>query len=214
MKRFDVKDALSLAAAAATAVFSWSVVSRLPGLVAIHFDAYGRPNGWAPPGIAAYGMPIFALVIWLVVRASPYVMSGKKREAALAAPLSATGLLVMLFLCTLHVVLLENALGAAIDMMTVVACLMGCLCIALGFIMLGTRPNPLVGIRTRWTLESEDNWARTHKLAAITFTIAGLTAIASPLAGPPVSFFILLAGVVFAAIIPTLYSYVLAKRGV
>jgi uncharacterized membrane protein len=211
MKRLD---ALSVLVIVGTALFSWLEVPRLPDRVAIHFDAYGQPNGWAPPAFAAWAMPALALLLWAFLRVSPYLVRGKRREAARAAPLAATGLLTVGFMCILHVILLENALGAGLDILTVVACLMGVLFIGLGFIMLGTRPNPLVGIRTRWTLNSDDNWARTHKLASITFSAAGLIAIASPLAGPPTTVVILLLGIFSAAIVPTVYSYVLARRGV
>jgi uncharacterized membrane protein len=214
MRRFDVKDALSLVTVVATALFSWMLLPRLPECVAVHFDAYGRADGWAPPALTALAMPAFALFIWAIVRVSPYFVPAKRREAARAAPLSATGLVTIVFMCTLHIVLLANALGTGLDILTVVACLMGCLCIALGFIMLNTSRNPLVGIRTRWTLESEDNWSRTHKLAFLTFLGAGLAAIASPLAGRPAAFVLLLLSVTSAAIIPMVYSYVLGKRGV
>jgi uncharacterized membrane protein len=214
MKRFDVKDALSLVTVVVTALFSWMQLPRLPSWVAVHFDIYGRPDGFAPPAFAALALPAFGLFIWAFLRVSPYLVPKRRREAALAAPLSSTGLLTMIFLCVLQFVLIENALGAGLDMMTVIACLMGCLFIGLAFIMLGTRPNPLVGIRTRWTLGSEDNWIRTHKLAALTFIGAGIAAIASPLAGAPASVFLLLAAVLIAALIPTIYSWVLAKRGV
>ncbi len=214
MKRFDDKDVLSLLAMVATAIFSYAKAPLLPERVAIHFDLYGQPNGWAPPALAAWGLPAFTLALWAIVRASPYLVRGERRTAALAAPISAVALLTVVFTGLVHVLLIEHALGAAFSMLGALACLMGGMFIGLGLLMLGTRPNPLVGIRTKWTLGSEENWARTHRLAAAMFVLAGLAAIASPLAGAPATFLVLLSGVMVATIVPTVYSYVLARRGV
>jgi uncharacterized membrane protein len=214
MKRFGVMDALALVTIAATGTFTAARASRLPERVAVHFDAYGRPDGWAPPAIAAWGPVVFALVVWAFVRLSVYMVRADRRQAAEAAPLGATGLLVAAFIGAIHVMVLERALGADLDMLAIVAGLMGCLLIALGLLMLVTPPNPLVGIRTKWTLASAENWARTHKLAALTFTLSGLASIAAPLMGAPATVFVMLAATVAATAVPTLYSFLLARRGI
>src|SRR5262249_16005235 len=142
-----MKDALSLVALVATAAFSLRTLPRLPERVAMHFNAYGAPDSWAPKEIAAFALPAFALLVSGSVRVSPPLVSASRRASARAAPLAATGMVTMGFICILHVTLLENALGAGVNMLAAVACIVGLLSMALGLIMLRSRRNPLVGIR-------------------------------------------------------------------
>ena len=42
---------------------------------------------------------------------------------------------------------------------------LGALFVMLGLVMPRVRRNPWVGVRTPWTLASDENWARTHRFA-------------------------------------------------
>jgi uncharacterized membrane protein len=51
-------------------------------------------------------------------------------------------------------------------------------CVSLGYILAGNilpkcKRNHWVGIRVRWTLESEDTWHKTHRFAGRVFTVGG-----------------------------------------
>ena len=69
------------------------------------------------------------------------------------------------------------------------------------------RKNYIIGIRLPWTLESEDNWNRTHAFAGKLWVRGSLIGIVLAVIFPSVSFFIAF-GIVIAMVIWTgVYSY-------
>jgi uncharacterized membrane protein len=68
------------------------------------------------------------------------------------------------------------------------------------------KKNWFVGIRTPWTLSSENVWEKTHKIGAKLFKAAGITALLGVLA-PAYSFFFILGPILAASLYLVLYSY-------
>lgn len=64
--------------------------------------------------------------------------------------------------------------------------------------------NLFVGIRTPWTLASEEVWYRTHRLAGWLFVLAGVVILAGSPGGW--SGYVLLPGAVAAALVPVVCS--------
>lgn len=63
-----------------------------------------------------------------------------------------------------------------------------------------------------WTLESERVWRETHRVAGFTFVLAGLITLASAFLRADVSVGVAMASIAIAALIPTVYSYVVYRR--
>ena len=71
----------------------------------------------------------------------------------------------------------------------------------------------MFGVRTPWTLSNERVWARTHRLAGYTMTIAGVVIVATALLLPPgLIDAVFIACVVAALAGPVVYSYLTWKR--
>ena len=82
----------------------------------------------------------------------------------------------------------------------------------IGNYMPKTKQSYTMGIRLPWTLHSEENWNRTHRLAGFLWVLGGLYFIVMSFVGwTPAGFLIPLAVMV---LVPTVYSYVLYKRGI
>lgn len=80
----------------------------------------------------------------------------------------------------------------------------------LGNVLGKVRKNFWVGVRTPWALASNVVWEKTHRLAAWTFTAAGVVGFLLVLLG--VNPLISLALIIAAALIPVVYSLVEYKR--
>lgn len=52
--------------------------------------------------------------------------------------------------------------------------LIGLLFVFLGNVMYSLKPNYFAGIRVPWTLDSDDNWKATHRVAGIVWFAGGL----------------------------------------
>ena len=71
--------------------------------------------------------------------------------------------------------------------------------------------NFFIGIRTPWTLASDQVWERTHRFAAPAFVLGGvLLAVASLSA---TSLMALVAILVVTVLVPVVYSYIVWRRG-
>ena len=83
----------------------------------------------------------------------------------------------------------------------------------LGNLMYNIKPNYFIGIRLPWTLENENNWNHTHRLAGIMWFIGGIiSATLSMLIEPKTMFTIFIGITVLLVLVPSTYSFILYKR--
>ena len=73
----------------------------------------------------------------------------------------------------------------------------------------------LIGIRTPWTLASEEVWIKTHRLSGKLFVIGGLVVFAAAFMPVPIGMIVTLFLIVImvAVLFPVGYSYILWRRG-
>jgi uncharacterized membrane protein len=88
--------------------------------------------------------------------------------------------------------------------------------ISLLFILMGlylpqVKKNYFVGIKTPWTLASEESWNKTHALGGKLFVLAGLITLLG-LFFSDKAVCIMLAAVALAVIISFVYSYIIYKK--
>ena len=96
---------------------------------------------------------------------------------------------------------------------TVAPVFVGLLFLILGNYLPKIRQNRTMGIKLPWTLQSEENWTRTHRLSGFLWVLCGLVMI-------PLSLLRLWSGWLFGALlavmvlIPAVYSYALHRKGI
>jgi uncharacterized membrane protein len=215
MKTVRASDATALASLAVTSIFTAILYSGLPERMATHFDLHGRPNDWTDVRFGAWLVPAIALATWAVVRfAEVFTKDEPKRRAIREAPTSLLAMVLVLFLCAVQLLLLAYARGLPVDMNAAVCALLGILSVILGLVLPRTKPNPVVGIRTAWTLRSPENWARVHKAAGPLFVLSGVVGIVCAAVGGPAAVPTMVAALLVPSLGLTVYSYVLKRRGV
>ena len=102
------------------------------------------------------------------------------------------------------------ALGIPVDIGFLVNILIGIMLIFLGNYLHRIKQNYTVGIKLPWTLNSEENWNRTHRMASWLFVICGLLFIVNAFFQFEAMYF----AVLLFAFIPGVYSYILYKKGI
>ena len=98
-------------------------------------------------------------------------------------------------------------LGLEFNIGLVIGIIMGISLIVMGNYMPKAKRNSTFGLKIKWTLANDDNWAATHRLAGKVMVIAGIITL---LIGflPVTAFFIAFFAVIVAMIvIPFVYSY-------
>lgn len=181
---------------------------RLPETMATHWDFSGNANGWSSRAATVFGLPLFILALHLVCFYAESRETKKNRNPVLRT--------VLLWFCPAvsllgGAVTLGTGLGYEMHISTVVPVFMGLLFLILGNYLPKIRQNRTMGIKLPWTLASEENWTRTHRVAGFTWVAAGLLMVVSAfwqLHGSMVTVVLL----ALAVGIPVLYSYLYYRR--
>ena len=103
------------------------------------------------------------------------------------------------------------ALGLDVNIGSIVDVLVGILFIVIGNYMHKVKQNYTVGIKIPWTLDSEENWNRTHRLASWLWIISGVIFIMNSILQISWLLFVVIA---FSAVGPMVYSYLLYRKGI
>lgn len=183
--------------------------NRMPDVVAIHFGSDNVPNGWSSKGFAVFGLPLFLLGIQLLCSFATLLDPKKEnidkkhvRRILWFVPI------LSLVCCS---AIYAAAVGKKVDIETIVYLLVGITFIIIGNYMHKLKQNYTIGIKLPWTLASEENWNRTHRLASWLWVLGGFFCIAGifvPIGKILIGLILLMAGV------PVIYSVLLYRKGI
>jgi len=202
-------DGLTLALLAAGFVFTAAVYPRLPDPLPTHFGLDGRVNGWMPRQVGAWLLPAIAVLVTALARGGAWLLRGRWRARLQASPVRALAFVMAALLLTLHALVLCAALSPVPRVGSGIWVVLGIFYFVLGLLMPRLRRNPWFGVRTAWTLSSDESWARTHRVAGYSMTIGGLVAaVVGPYGSPALA----LATIFVSALVPALWSWAIARR--
>ncbi len=163
------------------------------------------PRFW---GVAIW--PAIVAATWLFMLVLPAISPKGFRIDRFVNAFDVAMLAVIGMLVIENIVAVRAALTAEPLPTTVFLLALGVLLVVLGNLMGKFRKNFFIGVRTPWTLASDEVWLRTHRLAGWMLTAAGVLVIAC-------SFFsfgvmAILPIVLIAAFAPIVYSYVIYRQ--
>ena len=183
--------------------------NRLPEQMPTHWNAQGVIDGWSSKPFAVFGLPgILLAAQWLcVLGTSADPKKANHPEKVLH--------LVLWIIPVLSVVLLSityaAALGKQVRIEVILPVLIGLIFTIIGNYMPKCRQNYTIGIKIPWTLESEENWNKTHRFAGILWVICGIAIMLSGIFG---GVWIFLGVVILMVAAPVIYSYILHRKGI
>lgn len=207
---------ISVLLVAAMAAASLAIGATLPAdaQLPIHWGLSGEPDRFAGKWVALFSPPgltaAVALLFYFLPRLEPR-RQGLERSQGLYLWGWASVLLVF---AALQIGLAATALGWNLAVGDLLGCAIGLMLAMIGNQLGKSRSMYMVGIRTPWTLASEEVWIKTHRLGGKLMILAGIAiagAALLPLTPGAVAItFGTAIGV--AAIIPIVYSYLLWRR--
>ncbi|MBL8612068.1 MAG: SdpI family protein [Myxococcales bacterium] len=209
--RINTWDVVSLSLLGLTSGLTGLVYGRLPEQVATHFDIHGTPNGWMPRAMAAAFLPIFGLVMWAITRFAYKLVRDEAKRAAAAGPMPFIAALTTLFLCAIHCLILRVAVKPDTDIMRPLMVMLGLFFVVLGLVMPRIRRNPVVGVRTFWTIQSPEVWARTQRVGGYALVVSGATCVLLGLVGGPSAMAASIVVLFGSSIVPVVYSFFAAR---
>jgi uncharacterized membrane protein len=207
--KIDRTDAVTFALFGFASLVTAAVYPRLPARVPTHFNIHGIADGWMSKPIGATILLVTAAVTTLLVRFGASILPRGARERMSASPVKLVALLTMGLLVSLQLMIMYAALHDSSTIGRPLSIALGVYWIVLAQVLPRVRRNPFIGIRTAWTLSSDENWARTHRFGALSFTIGGVLALVAALAGLPA---VAMIAVLVSALAPVVWSFVVAHR--
>lgn len=190
--------------------FAAAMYNSLPESVPTHWNDHGMVNGYTPKPWGVFILPLTMLGIYLMFLIVPAISPSGFRINRFIRVYWILCTVTIGFLLVMTIFALLKAQDSSVPLNRVVNASIGVLIIVIGNFLGKVTKNFFVGIRTPWTLASDEVWFRTHRLAGISFVIAGfvvLIAAALGYGGSWVAFII-----VAAALISIIYSAVIYKR--
>ena len=185
--------------------------SRLPEQVPTHFDFSGEANGWSSRTFAVFGMPLmmagFNLFLQFALRTDP------KRQNMSHALRTISIWTIPVLSVLVYALVMRAALGYTTPTETIVPLLVGILFVVIGNYLPKTKQSYTMGIKLPWTLASEENWNRTHRLAGFLWVIGGILLILLTLLRLW-NTWTFLGVIVPMSVVPMIYSYLLYRKGI
>ena len=182
---------------------------RLPDPMPSHWDLQGHVNGFMPKPLGAFFGSLMTLVLWFFMGILPRI-SPRGFTVEFPRAYEAIRMVITAFMAAVAIIIPLAAIGTRIDMSRVILGGTGVLLAVIGNFLSKTTRNFWVGIRTPWTLASDEVWLRTHRLGAKMFVIGGIVVAVCGLVGAPMP--IWLAAVLVPGLVPIVYSYVIYRR--
>lgn len=183
---------------------------HLPNLVPTHWDTAGKINGYTPKPWGVFISPLTMLGVWVVLLVLPRISPRGYRLDQFRGVYGTIQLAILGVSLVISVATLSAAAGRHVDIARLTSIAVGLLLIILGNYMGKIRKNFFIGIRTPWTLASDEVWSRTHRFGGWLFVIAGLCFIIESLLN--LNTMVSLVTLLTAAILSVIYSYVIYKR--
>jgi|SRR5882672_1460218 len=195
----------------AVALSIWAY-PRLPAQVATHWGIEGQADGWSSPLAAVLMVPLASVVVLAVMLAAPQIDPRRESWAVHGQTYWLVVNMVICFLLAVHLLVIGEGLGWGLPVARLVPMAVGALLVLIGNLMPRLHPNWFMGIRTPWTLSSDEIWRRTHRLGGILLVIAGFLTIVAGFVVGGIAIYFVLGAVAICLLVPVAYSWLLWRR--
>jgi uncharacterized membrane protein len=215
MKKFSIADGAALVIWLLPAVYLLSIYSSLPQIVPLHYGLHGTVDRYGDKSEFLIGPAILtgvSALVYLLLKFLPSI-DPKKQVKYGEATFQKLGLGIVIFLAALDLAIIFVTAHRGFQIDKLIFPLIGLLFAFLGNIFNNIKPNYFAGIKTPWTLESEDNWRATHRLAGKIWFVGGFTLTIVMLFLPAEAGTIFFTCcVIIMALVPIIYSFVYFKK--
>lgn len=182
--------------------------NQLPEEMPTHFNLLGQADGYNQKMFAVFGLPVFMLLMhWLVL----FLMIKDPKSSNISSKIQGLIYWINPFVsCISMISIYGESLGYSMMTGLLGQIFMGVVMIVIGNYLPKTRRNYTIGIRIPWTLENDENWRKTHRLAGKIWVFGGLLLFLNAFVQLYV-YWIFFLTLLLVIMIPCVYSYQLSK---
>ena len=203
-------DLISFAAVLGLGLMMALWYAELPDPMPSHWNMQGEVDGTMGRDMSMVfllGLPLFC---WGLMKIIPLISPKGFRTDEFSETVNVLQVALVVFMSAIGVAVMLESREFGLDMTNYVIVAVGGLLIVLGNYLGKVRKNFFIGIRTPWTLASDEVWSKTHRLGGWMFVIAGIVLTLSGLFG--INEIVMASAIVIAAVIPIAYSFILYRR--
>jgi len=196
--------ALGFLACVAVAAAIWRLGP--PGQIPVHFDLHGRTNGWMDRTHLAITVVGLTAMLAVCYAAMGLLTGSMGRNLKIAR-------LVLVLVAVMTAVIMASAAfgamtGPDFSPTRLQPALLSLLFLVIGALIGKASPNPMVGVRTYWTLRSRLAWDKSNRLCGRLFLAIGVLGLVASALGPPMLVvFALIVAILLSALISVIESW-------
>ena len=201
---------LSLIFIAITIAVAAYLYPSLPDEIPTHWNLQGEVDDYTPKPWGVMIMPRAAVFVFLIMKIIPIISPKGFRTDQFRGVVNIFTVTLVGFMSAVALLVLLAASGRDVHMNEMVFAGMGLLFIVLGNYLGKVRKNFFIGIRTPWTLASDEVWSRTHRLGGWLFVLIGFFMFLNAFVQFPEGW--LIGSIVVVVLIPVIYSYFIYRK--
>lgn len=184
--------------------YEWN---SLPQQVPIHWNHKGEIDNWGSKVSLIWTLVSLLIVPYLLMLIIPKI-DPKNKLATMGGKYEQIKLVFLTFLTGLTILIIYSSKNEEIANPNSILILMGLLFIILGNYFKVIKQNYFIGIKTPWTLENEQIWKMTHRMAGKLWIVGGLLIVILCLILPStMAIWVFLTITILISLIPVGYSY-------
>ena len=184
---------------------------HMPDPVPSHWNAAGTVDGELPKFWGLVIVPTLMIGLTALFAVLPRIDPLRKNYLKFQSWYEGFILALVVFFFIIQLQIILWGMGTQVSPNLTMPVMIGILFICIGFLTEHTEPNWFVGIRTPWTLSSEQVWKKTHARGGTLFKLAGMVSMIGAIAGVDAWLFIIVPALAVAAY-TVVYSYVEFER--
>lgn len=205
--------AVILTIMAALAGWAWM---QLPAdaSIPVHWNAAGEADRFGGKFEGLIMMPLVALGLTILLAIVPSISPKGENIQRSGTAYSVLWCATLLLLLALYIASLTEILGWFTNALQLtLSTVFGIFFIVLGNYMGKIRHNYMFGVRTPWTIASEQSWNKTHRITGRIWVIVGiLTLLTGLFVSVALSSYIMLIGILGSTLFALIYSYIVWKN--
>ena len=182
---------------------------QLPAQIPTHWNIEGQVDGWSSKTLAVLGLPGIMLAFqWLCVLGT---LADPKKNTHPDKIFQLVLWIIPVLSLVIFTLTFLTAFNKPVQVEIILPLVMGLLFLIIGNYLPKCKQNYTIGIKLPWTLHSEENWNKTHRFAGWIWMLGGLGIMLTSFLG---CFWVLIAVTAVMAFAPTVYSYILYRKGI
>lgn len=195
-------------------IYGLIVYGKLPDMIPTHWGANNEVNGYTSKNFTVFGLPVIMAALNLL---SQFALKTDPRRSNYPSIIKNifAWLVPLLSVIVIPISLLAGQ-GKEVNIGFITTIILSVMFIVLGNYMPKCKQNYTVGIKLPWTLNSERNWNKTHRLAGYVYMISGITMLIVTFLGQTKTIFTMITILIMPIIlfVPAIYSFALYKKGI